>query len=306
MQDYNILKGDSQISSDRATLNDNFESIASDFSGSAFPTTNLVAGMTCWRTDTNILYKLQANLTTWTEIGRFTSGKFYAPNATSATAATKATQDASGNTITSTYVKSVTASGSTVTVTKGDGTTSTFTTPNTTYSNMTGATTSAAGKAGLVPAPAAGAVKRYLAADGTFKAFDYNNLDNIPDSYSLPTASSSTLGGIKVGSNLTISNSTLSVKNITVTKSTQGERTAIVSGYSGTLDNSSSSGSGNISSTTYTLVTKAGLTAGTYTLQSLLQSLVNMSHNHVINKGVTSYNCNCNCNCDCGDADGGD
>jgi hypothetical protein len=299
MQDYNILKGDSQISSDRETLNDNFESIASDFSGSAFPTTNLVAGMTCWRTDTNILYKLQSDLTTWTEIGRFTSGKFYAPNATSATAATKATQDASGNTITSTYVKSVTASGSTVTVTKGDGTTSTFTTPNTTYSNMTGASTSAAGKAGLVPAPAAGAVKRYLAADGTFKAFDYNNLDNIPDSYSLPTASSSTLGGIKVGSNLTISNSALSVKDITVTKSTQGERTAIVSGYSGTLDNSSSSGSGNISSTTYTLVTKTGMPAGTYTLQSLLQSLVNMSHNHVINKGVTSYNCNCNC----GDSD---
>lgn len=40
---------------------------------------------------------------------------------------------------------------------------------NTTYGNMTGATTSAAGKAGLVPAPAAGAATRYLRSDGTWQ-----------------------------------------------------------------------------------------------------------------------------------------
>lgn len=40
---------------------------------------------------------------------------------------------------------------------------------NTTYGNMTGATTSAAGKAGLVPAPAAGASTRYLRSDGTWQ-----------------------------------------------------------------------------------------------------------------------------------------
>lgn len=40
---------------------------------------------------------------------------------------------------------------------------------NTTYSNMTGASTSAAGKAGLVPAPAAGAATRYLRSDGTWQ-----------------------------------------------------------------------------------------------------------------------------------------
>ena len=39
---------------------------------------------------------------------------------------------------------------------------------NTTYSNMSGATTSAAGKAGLVPAPSAGAATRYLRSDGTW------------------------------------------------------------------------------------------------------------------------------------------
>lgn len=54
-----------------------------------------------------------------------------------ATNATKATQDSAGQTINTTYVKSVTASGRTVTVTKGNGTTSTFTTQDTTYPTAT-------------------------------------------------------------------------------------------------------------------------------------------------------------------------
>lgn len=54
-----------------------------------------------------------------------------------ATNATKATRDSAGQTINTTYVKSVTASGRTVTVTKGNGTTSTFTTQDTTYSVAT-------------------------------------------------------------------------------------------------------------------------------------------------------------------------
>lgn len=44
-----------------------------------------------------------------------------------------------------------------------------FTDTNTTYSNMTAATASAAGKAGLVPAPAAGAQGKYLRGDGTWQ-----------------------------------------------------------------------------------------------------------------------------------------
>lgn len=39
---------------------------------------------------------------------------------------------------------------------------------NTTYSAMTGATASAAGKSGLVPAPAAGENEKYLRGDGTY------------------------------------------------------------------------------------------------------------------------------------------
>lgn len=59
-------------------------------------------------------------------------------NATSATSATKATNDASGNAITG-YIKSLSVSGKVITYTRGDGTTGTITTQdtNTTYSQAT-------------------------------------------------------------------------------------------------------------------------------------------------------------------------
>jgi hypothetical protein len=111
----------------------------------------------------------------WTALVRTTDTIAKATSATNATNATKATQDSAGQNIDTTYVKSVTASGRTVTVTKGNGTTSTFTTQDTTYENMSGATTSAAGKAGLVPAPATGANNRYLRSDGTWAVPPDNN-----------------------------------------------------------------------------------------------------------------------------------
>lgn len=106
---------------------------------------------------------------TWTALVRTTDTIAKAASATNATNATKATQDSAGQTINTTYVKSVTASGRTVTVTKGNGTTSQFTTQDTTYSSMNGATSSAAGTSGLVPAPAQGASNRYLRSDGTWQ-----------------------------------------------------------------------------------------------------------------------------------------
>lgn len=83
--------------------------------------------------------------------------------------ANAATNDSAGQNINTTYVKSVTVSGRTVTVKRGNDTTSTFTTQDTTYSNMHGATSSAAGTSGLVPAPAQGASNRYLRSDGTWQ-----------------------------------------------------------------------------------------------------------------------------------------
>ena len=82
--------------------------------------------------------------------------------------------------------------------------------------------------------------------------------------------------------------------SVKVTKSTQAARWAAGSSGGG-ID--TTTGSGNI--TSYTYRTVAGIAAGTYSLQSLLQNLVNMSHKHQVVK--TLSNCVCNCDCDCGD-----
>lgn len=102
--------------------------------------------------------------------------------------ANAATNDSTGQNIASTYVKELTVDGRTITVTKGNGTASTFTTQDTTYGNMSGATTSAAGKAGLVPAPATGANNRYLRSDGTWAVPPDNNT-----TYSVATQSANGL-----------------------------------------------------------------------------------------------------------------
>ena len=94
----------------------------------------------------------------------------YATSAGSAGSATKATQDSAGQTINSTYIKSLTVSGRTITITKGDNTTSTITTQdtNTTYGVFAKATADAAGGTGLVPAPAKGQQGLYLRGDGSW------------------------------------------------------------------------------------------------------------------------------------------
>lgn len=60
---------------------------------------------------------------------------------------------------------------------------------------MTGAAAATAGALGLVPAPAAGDDTKFLSGDGTWKTVSV---------YNLPIASASTLGGVKVGTNLSI------------------------------------------------------------------------------------------------------
>ena len=79
---------------------------------------------------------------------------------------------------------------------------------NNRYSNMTAATASAAGKAGLVPAPAAGAQGKFLRGDGTWQT---------PTNTTYSAATDSTLGLVKVGSNITNSSGTISVTKENVT-----------------------------------------------------------------------------------------
>lgn len=67
-------------------------------------------------------------------------------------------------------ITNLSVSGKTITFTKGDGTTGTITTQgtSTTYGNFKGATASADGGSGLVPAPTKGNEGKYLKADGTW------------------------------------------------------------------------------------------------------------------------------------------
>lgn len=61
---------------------------------------------------------------------------------------------------------------------------------NTTYSNFKGATSSAAGGSGLVPAPATGAANRYLRSDGTWQVPPDNNTWNALKGATADTAGS--------------------------------------------------------------------------------------------------------------------
>lgn len=91
---------------------------------------------------------------------------------------------------------SLSKTGNTIKLTGSDGSSSTVTDTNTTYGNAT------TGAAGLMSAE------------------DKQKLDGIAtgaNNYSLPTASASTLGGVKVGSNITLSSGTISLTKANVT-----------------------------------------------------------------------------------------
>ena len=100
--------------------------------------------------------------------------------------------DWGGNSIYATYIKSITVSGRTITYTKGDGTTDTFTTQDTTYAQATSTVL------GLVKIGYASSGKNYavaLDADGKM----YVNVPWTDTVYTLPVATTTVRGGVKVG-----------------------------------------------------------------------------------------------------------
>jgi len=74
---------------------------------------------------------------------------------------------------------------------------------NTTYANMKGATTSTAGTAGLVPAPATGAANRYLRSDGTWQVPPNTTYSVVSTSANglMSSADKTKLDGIATGAN---------------------------------------------------------------------------------------------------------
>lgn len=136
MQEYNELVTTDACNTYLEKADKNIQSVASTFSGTAFPTTNLAVGMQCMRTDdSNNIYKLTSTSpVTW----ELVPSKSYVDNAVT------------------TGVKSVT--------------------------NFKGATSTAAGAAGLVPAPAKGTqTDYYLSADGTWKKVQQRSIKEVID-----------------------------------------------------------------------------------------------------------------------------
>ena len=116
----------------------------------------------------------------------------------------KALGDKNGKDLT-TYVTGLSVNGRTVTFTRGDGTSGTIQTQdtNTTYSAFKGATSSAAGGTGLVPAPTAGQQTRYLRGDGTWQTppnTTYNNATTSTDGL-MSSEDKTKLDGIATGAN---------------------------------------------------------------------------------------------------------
>lgn len=68
MQTFNLINAQDRVKKSRATINTNFEAVASNFSGIAFPTVNLYVGMKCYRTDLNQTFTLNnVELQTWVD-----------------------------------------------------------------------------------------------------------------------------------------------------------------------------------------------------------------------------------------------
>ena len=166
--------------------------------------------------------------------------------------------------------------GSTTKYLRADGTWATPPDNNTTYNNMTAATSSAAGKAGLVPAPAAGAQAKFLRGDGTWQTPTNTTYSNFVKSGSgakagLVPAPSTTAGTTKYlredgtwttppDTNTTYSVATTSANGL-MSSTDKSKLNGIATGANAyTLPTASSSTLGGVK-TTSTVTSTSGLTA---------------------------------------------
>lgn len=91
----------------------------------------LLKGEMAISSDKNGMYKVGDGTSTWSALSYNKADT--ANSATTASTATKATQDSAGQQINTTYIKGLSASGKTVTYTRGDGSTGSITTQDTHY-----------------------------------------------------------------------------------------------------------------------------------------------------------------------------
>lgn len=82
MQNYPSVPSSDLLINSRQKMLDRDDAAASNFSGTAFPTTNLLVGMKCFRTDQNIEYVLKSTgPSVWVEVMDVTSSPGTAPRA---------------------------------------------------------------------------------------------------------------------------------------------------------------------------------------------------------------------------------
>ncbi len=197
MQEYKDIDIDSLISDGPDTINKNFKTLMSNNAGGEFPTDNLYAGMTCYRSDEGKIYTLKNDLSTWVELfdissasgavaplaGALTKTLSIANGGTGATTVEDARKNLGIEDVVTYDVLPISQGGTGANnasqacanlgaVRKVNNTApdsnGNVNVANVNVDNMAGASDSAAGKAGLVPAPAAGKQTSFLRGDGTW------------------------------------------------------------------------------------------------------------------------------------------
>ena len=128
-------------------IDENLQSLKSHFSGTAFPTENLVVGMPCYRTDEKKVYRLMEDLVTW----KLESDLNYANGVPIATQSEAEKGEDDTKSMTPLKVKQSILKNVPI--------------PET----MTGASDTSDGLGGFVPAPKAGDNKKVLHGDGLWK-----------------------------------------------------------------------------------------------------------------------------------------
>lgn len=304
-------------------LQENIKTIASNSSGTAFPTENLFDGMLCYRTDEKKYYTYSSTTETWdcwlAQVLKYKgSVATYADLPTNAetgdvwnvqkadkTHGIKAgdnvawsgeawdslggTCDLSEYALTADQQKDVvnaSVNGATVTLIARDGTNTPLTVND--VAHATAADTATKATTADSATTAASATKASQDGQGNTisttyakaaslatvaTSGSYNDLVDKPDAYTLPTASASVLGGVKIGSDLSIAaDGVISVAHAasadTATKATTATKadtaTTATSATKATQD-----GSGNIITATYAtqtaLATKAPTASPTFT-----------------------------------------